>query len=84
MFATTALYPDDSKATVSEKLCIIFKTNDEHHIGNWVVTQDRRCRNLRFPKTSTRPLTPSERKEWSEQKLGRLAGLPQIVLPKKL
>lgn len=70
MIATTAIHKLGDISRERGDLCIVHARAGDDYIGNWVIGFG--FVEVRFPKATTRRLTPREKKRWS----GRRVGVP--------
>lgn len=65
MMATKAMHKLGDISSDEPDLCLIHSEDDENWIGNWV--EGLGFINVKFPKASTRELTPEEIKHYNKQ-----------------
>lgn len=77
MMATTALHTMGDISSKTPDLCVISSEDQDNYIGMWVFGYG--FFNVKFPKSSTRELTPEEKNEWNGQ-LTELSGMLRPIV----
>jgi hypothetical protein len=68
MMATTAIHMLGDISSDAPDLCSVHAETDTDYIGSWVCGLG--FFNVKFPKATTRPLTPAERDYWNGRYVG--------------
>lgn len=68
MMATKAFHQLGEISSSEPDICVIHKEDADHYIGNWVTGLG--FINVKFPKATTRELTPDEVKVFSGKRYG--------------
>jgi hypothetical protein len=77
MMATKAIHKLGDISSDEPDLCYIHREDDENYIGNWVTGFG--LINVKFPKATTRELTPKEIEYFNSQYI-QLSDLPPVKL----
>lgn len=77
MMATTAIHQLGDISSDTPDLCVVHSEDEDNYIGNWVTGFG--FINVKFPKSTTRPLTAEEKDRYSKLNY-QLAGNPSFQI----